>query len=171
MFVVQLLSHVQLFETQWTAARQACLSFTISQSLLKLKSIESVLPSNHLILCGPFLLPPSIFPSMRLFSSESPLRIRWTKYRSFSFSIIPSNEYSELILFRTYAFALFAVQETLNSLLQHHNLKASILRPSVFFMVHFSHPYMTTGKTIDLTISIFSAKWCLCFLIRCLVLP
>ena len=144
--------------TPWTAACQASLSFTISQSWVQLMSIESMMSSNHLILCCPLLLMLSVFPGIRVFSNELILCIRWPKHQSFSFSIIPSNEYSELILFRTYAFALFAVQETLNSLLQHHNLKASLLRPSVFFMVHFSHPYMTTGKTIDLTISIFSAK-------------
>ena len=137
--------------TTWTTARQASLSFTIFWSLLKLMSIESVMPSNHLTLCRPLLLLPSIFPSIRVFSNESALLIRWPKYWSFSFSISPSNEYSGLISFRMDCFDLFAVQGTLKSL-QNHNSKASILWCSTFFMVQFSHPYMTTGKTIALTI-------------------
>ena len=124
---------------------------TDSQSLLKLMSIESVMPSNHLILCHPLLLPPSIFPSNRVFSNESVLCIRWPKYWSFSFSIITSNEYSGLISFRMDWLDLLAVQGTLKSLLQHHTSKASILWCSAFFMVQLLHPYMTTGKTIDLT--------------------
>ena len=134
--------------TSWTAAHQASLSFTISQSLLKLMSIESVMPSNHLILCCPLLLLPSIILSIRVFSNESALHIRWPKYWSFSFNISPSNEYSELISIRMDWFDLLAVQGTLKSLLQHHSSKASILRCSVFFMVQLSHPHMTTGKTI-----------------------
>ena len=149
---VQSLSHVQLFGTPWTAACQASLSFTISESLLKLISIESVMPSNHLIFCHPLLLLPSIFPSIRVFSNESALLIKWPKYWSFSFSISPTNEYSGLISFRIDWFDLLAVQGTLKSLLQHHNLKVSVLRHSAFFMVQLSHPYMTTGKTIALTI-------------------
>ena len=134
----------------WTAACQASLSFTVSQSLPKLMSIESVMPSNHLILCRLLLLP-SIFPSIRGFSSESALHIRWPKYSSFSFSISPSNEYSGLISFKIDWFDLLVVQGTLKSLLQHHSSKASILWCSAFFMVQLSHPYMTTGKTIALT--------------------
>ena len=145
---VQSLSHVQLFATPWTAAHQASLSITNSWSLLKLMSIESVMPSNHLILYCPLLLPPSIFPSIRVFSNESVLRIRWSKYWSFSFSISPSNEYSRLISFRRDWLDLLAVQGTLKSLLQHHSSKASILLGSAFFIVQLSHPYMTTGKTI-----------------------
>ena len=147
---VQVLSHVRLFETTWTAAHQASLSITNSQSLLKLMSIESVMPFNHLSLCCPFLLP-SIFPSIRVFSSESVLHIRWPKYWNFSFSISPSDEYSGLISFRIDWFDLLAVQGTLKSLLQHHSSKASILPCSAFFMVQLSHLYMTTGKTIALT--------------------
>jgi len=128
--------------TPWTAARQASLSITNSQSLLKLMSIESVMPSNHLLLCHPLLLP-SVFPSIRVFSSESALHIRWPKY--WSFSISPSNEYTELISFKIDWLDLLTVQGTLKSLLQ-HNSKASILRCSAFFMVQLSHPYMTTGK-------------------------
>ena len=142
---VQLFSHVQLFATPWTAARQAPLSITNSRSLLKLMSIESVMPSKHLILCRSLLLP-SIFPSIRVFSSESVLRVRWTKYWSFSFSISPSNEYSGLISFRIDWLDLLVVQGTLKSLLQHHSSKASILWCSAFFIVQLSHPYMTTGK-------------------------
>ena len=138
--------------TPWTAARQRSLSFTISWSLLKLMSIELMMPPNHLILCCPLLLLPSIFPSIRVFSSETALHIRWPKYWSFSFRISPSYEYSRLISCRIIWFDLFAVQGTLKSLLQHHTLKASILRCSVFFMVQLSHSYMTTGKTIALTI-------------------
>ena len=149
--LVQSLSHVQLFVTPRTAAHQASLSFIISWSLLKLTSIESVMPSNHLILCCPLLLLPSIFPSIRVFSSESTLHIRWPKDWSFSFSISPSNEYSGLISFRMDWLDLLAVQGTLQSLLQHHSSKASILQRSAFFTVQLSHPYMTTGKTIALT--------------------
>ena len=144
---VQLLSRVQLFVTPWTAACQASLSITNSQSLLKLMSISSVIPSNHLILCHPLFLQPSIFPSIRVFSNESALRIRWPKDWSFSFSISPSNEYSGLISFRMDWLDLLAVQGTLKSLLQHHSSKAPILRRSAFFMVQLSHPYMTTRKT------------------------
>ena len=143
---VQSLSHIRLSVTPWTAARQASLSIAISQSLLKLMSIESLMPSNPLILCHPLLLPLSIFPSMRVFSNDSVLRIRWTKYWSFSFSISPSNEYSGLISFRMDWLDLLAVQGTLKSLLQHHSSKASILWCSAFFIVQPSHPYMTTGK-------------------------
>ena len=135
---VQLLSHVQLFATPWTAARPS-LPFTISWNLLRLMSIESVMPSNHLILCRPLLPLPSIFPSIRVFSNEWALQIRWPKY--WSFSISPSNEYSGLISFRI---DFLAVQGTLRSLPQHHSSKASILRCSAFFMVQLSHPYMTT---------------------------
>jgi len=134
--------------TPWTAVRQASLSITNSQSLLKLMSIESVMPSHHLILCYPLLLPSSIFPSIRVFSNESVLRIRWPKYWSFSFNISPSNEYSGLISFRMDWLDLLAVQGTLKSLLQHHSSKASILRCPAFFMVQLSHLYMTTGKII-----------------------
>jgi len=148
---VQSLSHVQLFATPWTAACQASLSITSSQSLLNLMSIELVMPSNSLILCHPLLLLPSIFPSIRVFSNESVLHIRWPKYWSFSCNISPSNEYSGLISFRMDWLDLLAVQGTLKSLLQHHSSKASILRCSDFFVVQLSHPYMTTGKTIALT--------------------
>ena len=137
---------------------QASLSFTISQSLLKLMSIELVMPSNHLTLCGPLLLLPSIFPRIRVFSSESALRIRWPKYWSFSFNISPSNEHPGLISFRMDWLDLLAVQGTLKSLLQHHSSKASILWHSAFFIVQFSHPYMTTGKTIALTRWTFVGK-------------
>ena len=146
---VQSLSHIRLFATPWTAARQASLSITNSQSLLKLMPIESVMPSSHLILYCPLLLLPSILPSIRLFSKESVLHIRWPKYWSFSFSINPSNEYSGLISLRIDWFDL-AVQGTLKSLLQHPSSKASILQRSASFIVQFSHPYMTTGKTIAL---------------------
>ena len=155
---LQSLSHVQLFVTPWTTASQASLFITNSQSLLKLISIKSVMPSNHLILCRPLLLLPSIFPSIRFFSNESVLCIRWPKYWSFSFSISPSNEYSGLISFRMNWLDLLAVQEILRSLLQHHSSKASILRHSPFFMVQLSHPYMTTGKTIALTRWTFVGK-------------
>ena len=141
-------NRVQFFVTPWTAACQASLSFTISQSLLKLMSIESVMPSNLLILCRPLLLLPSVFPSIRVFSHESVLGIKWPKYWSFSFSISTSNEYSGLISFRIDWLDLLAVQGTLKSLLQYHSSKASIRQCSAFFMVHLSHPYMTTGKTI-----------------------
>ena len=148
---VQLLSCIQLFVTPWTTAHQASLSITNSHSLLKLMSIESVMPSNHLILCHPLLLPPSIFPSIRVFSNELVLHIRWLKYWSFHFSISPSNEYSRLVSFRMDWLDLLAVQGTLKSLLQHHSSKASILWRSAFFTVQLSHPYMTTRKTIALT--------------------
>ena len=148
---VQLLSRVWLFATPWTAACQASLSITNSWTLLKLMPIESVMPSNHPILCRPLLLPPSIFPSIRVFSNESVLHIRWPKDWSFSFSISPSNEYSRLISFRMDWLDLLAVQGTLKSLLQHHSSKASILLHSAFFIVQLSHPYMTTGKSISLT--------------------
>ena len=149
----QSLSCVQLFAIPWIAARQASLSITNSQSLLKLMSIESVMPSNHLILCQLLLLLPSIFPSIMFFWSESVLCIRWPKNWNFNFSISPSNEYSGLISFRIAWFDLPAVQGTLKSLLQHHSSKASILRCSAFFIVQLSHPYMTTGKnhSFDLT--------------------
>ena len=142
---VQSFSHVRLFATPWTAARQASLSITSSQSLLKLMSIESVMPSNHLILCRPLLLQPSIFPSIRVFSNESVLLLS------------SSNEYSGLISFKTDWFDFLAVQGTLKSL-QHHNSKASIFWHSAFFVVQLSHPYMTTGKTIALTIQTFVSK-------------
>ena len=145
---VQSLSHVRLFAPPWTAARQASLSITNSWSLLKLMSIELVMPSNHLILCHPLLLLPSIYPSIRAFSNESVLCIRWPKYWSFSFNISPSNEHSGLISFKMDWLNLLAVQGTLKSLLQHHNSKASILWCSAFFIVQLSHPYMTTGKTV-----------------------
>ena len=132
--------------TPWTAAHQASLSITNSRSLLKLMSIDLVMPSNHLILCHPPLLPPSIFHSIRVFSNESALRIRWPKYWSFSFNISPSNEYSGLISFRMDWLDLLAVQGTLKSLLQHHSSKASLLWHSAFFIVQLSHPYMTTRK-------------------------
>ena len=137
--------------TPWTAAHQASLPITNSQSLFKLMSIKSVMPSNHLILCHPLLLLPSVFPSIRVFSNESFLPIRWPKYWSFSFSISPSNEYSGLMAFRIDWFDLLALQGTLKSLLQHHSSKALIFQCSAFFMVQLSHPYMTTGKTIGLT--------------------
>ena len=152
------LSRVQLFATTWTAARQASLSINNSRSLLKLMPIESVMPSNHLILCRPLLLLPSIFPSIRVFSNESVLRIRWPKCWSFSFSISPSNEYSGLISFRMDWLDLLAVQGTLKSPVQHHSSKASILCHSGFFIVQLSHPYMTTGKTIALTRETFVGK-------------
>ena len=148
---VQSLSHVQLFATPWTAARQASLSITNSQSPPKHMCFESVMPSSHLILCHPLLLLPSIFPSIRVFSNELVLRIRWPKYWSFSFNISPSNEHLGLISFRMDWLDLLAVQGTLKSLLQHHSSKASILWCSAFFTVQLSHPYMTTGKTIALT--------------------
>ena len=160
--VLQSLRHVQLFAAPRTVAHQASLSFTVSQSLLKLMSTELVMPSNHLILCCPLLLLPSIFFNIRVFSSESALSMRWPKYWSFSFS--PSSEYSELISFRIEWFDLLAVQGTLKGLLQHYNLKALTLQPSAFFVVQLSHLYMTTGKTIALTIHTCVAKWCLCFL-------
>ena len=146
---VQLLSCVQLFATPWTAAHQASLSITNSRSPPKLTSIESVMPSNHLILCLTLLLLPSIFPSIRDFSNESALRIRWSKYWSFSNS--PFNEHSGLISFRMDWLDLLAFQRTLKRLPQHHSSKASVLQHSAFFIVQLSHPYMTTGKTISLT--------------------
>ena len=155
---VQLLCQVRLFATPWTAACQASLSITNSRSLLKLMSIESVMWSNHLILCHPLLLSPSIFPSVRVFSNESVLCIRWPNYWSFSFSISPSNEYSGLISFRMDWLDLFAVQGALKSLLQHHSSKPSILQCSAFFIVQLSHLYMTTGKTIALTRQTFVGK-------------
>ena len=155
---VQSLSHVQFFVTAWTAALQASLSITNSQTLLKLMYIKLVMPSNHLIHCCSLLLPPSIFPSIRAFSNESALHIRWPKYWSFSFSISPSNEYSGMISFRMGWLDLFAAEGTLKSLLQHHRSKASILRCSAFFIVQLSHPYMTTGKTIALTRQTFVDK-------------
>ena len=148
---VQLLSCVWLFATPWTATHHASLSITNSQSLLKLMSIESVMPSNYFILCHPLLLLPSIFPSIRVFSNESTLCIRWPKYWSFSFNISPSNACSGVISFRMDWLDLLAVQGTFKSLLQHHSSKASILWHSTFFMVQLSHPYMTTGKIIALT--------------------
>ena len=144
--------------TPWTVACQASLSITNSQSLLKLMSIESVMPSNHLILCQPLLLPPSIFLSIRVFSSESVLCIRWPKYWSSSFSISPSNEYSGLISFMIDWFDLLAAQGTLKSFLQHYSSKASILWGLALFIVQLSHPYMTTGKTIALTRQTFVGK-------------
>ena len=143
--------------TPWTVAYQVSLSFAVSWSLLKLMSIELVIPSNHLILCCPLLLP-SIFPSIKVFSSELALPIRWPKYWSFNFSFPPSNGYSELISFRIDWFDLLVVHGPLKSLLQHHNLKASVLQCSAFFMVQLSHLYMTTGKTIALTRWPLSAK-------------
>ena len=151
---VQLLSRVWLFATPWTAAHQASLSITNSWSFPKLMSIESVIPSNHLILCCPLLLP-SIFPSIRVFSNESVLRIRWQKYWSFSFNISPFNEHPGLISFRM---DWLDLKKTLKSLLQHCSSKASILQYSAFFRVQLSHPYMTTGKTIALTRQTFVGK-------------
>ena len=155
---VQLLSHVWLSGTPWTAARQASLSITNSRSLLKLMSIELVMPSNHLILCHPFSSCLQSFPVSGSFSNKSVLCIRWPKYWSFSLSISPFNEYSELISFRMDWFDLLAVQGTLKILLQHHSWKASVLWCSAFFMVQLSHPYMTTGKTIALTRRTFVGK-------------
>ena len=155
---VQLLSRVQLFATPWISARQASLSITNSRSSLRLTSIESVMPSSHLILCRPLLLLPLIPPSINVFSNESTLRMRWPKYESFSFSISPSNEHPGLISFRMDWLDLLAVQGTLKSLLQHHSSKASILGHSAFFTVQLSHPYMTTGKTIALTRWTFVGK-------------
>ena len=155
---VQPLSRVQLFATPWIAAHQASLSITNSQSSLKLTSIEFVMPSSHLILCRPLLLLPPIPPSIRVFSNESILHMRWPKYWSFSFSISPSKEHPGLSSFRMDWLDLLAVQETLKSLLQHHRSKASIFRRSAFFTAQLSHPYMTTGKTIALTRWTFVAK-------------
>ena len=156
--VVQSLSSGRLFATPWTAAHQTSLSITISQSLLKFMSIESMVLSNYLILCHPLILLPSLFASVRVFSSELVLRIRSPKYWSFSFCISPSNEYSGLISFRIDWFDLIAVQGTLKSLLQHHSSKASLLWCSAFFMVQLSHLYMTTGKTIALSVQTFVGK-------------
>ena len=155
---VQLLSLVRLFATPWTTVRQASLSITNSQSPPKPMSIESMMPSNHLILFRPLLLLPSIFPSIRVFSNESVLRMRWPKYWSFSFNIIPSHEHPGLISFRMDWMDLLVVQGTLKSLLQHHTSKASMLRLSAFFRVQISHPYMTTGKTKALTRRTFVGK-------------
>ena len=155
---VQSLSHVRLFATPWTAAHQASLLITNCWSSLKLMSIESVMPSNHLILCHPLLLPPSIFPSPRVFSNESVLRVRWPKYWHFLFNICPSNEYSGFISFRMDWLDLLAVQGTLKSLLQHHSSKASILQHSAFFILQPLHPYTSTGKTIALTRQTFVDK-------------
>ena len=152
--VAQSLGHFRLFVTPC----QASLFLTISQSLLRLTSIELVMPSNHVILCHPLFLMPSIFPSIRVFSSELALHIKRLKHWSFSFSFNPSNEYSRFISFRIDRFDLLAVQGTLNGLLRHHNLKASALRRSAFFMVQLLHPYMSTGKTIALTIQTFASK-------------
>ena len=166
---VQSLSRVWLFATPWNAARQASRSITNSWSLPKPTSIESVMPSNHLILCHPLLLLPPIFPSIRVFSNESALHIRWPKYWSFSFNISPSNEHPGLIFFRMGWLDLLAVQGTLKRLLQHHSSKASVLWHSAFFIVQLSHPYMTTGKTIALTRWTFVGKvMSLLFLICCL---
>ena len=155
---VQPLSRVRLFATPWSAARQASLSITNFQSLLKLRSIESMMPSSHLILCRPLLLMPLIPPSIRVFSNESTLHMRWPKYCSFSFSIIPSKEIPGLTSFRMDWLDLLAVQGTLKSFLQHHSSKVSILQCSAFFTVQLSHPYMTTGKTIALTRGTFVGK-------------
>ena len=155
---VQLLSRVRLFATPWTAPRQTSLSITNCWSLPKPMSIELVMPSNHLILCRPLLLLPSIFPSIRVFSNESALCIRWPKYWSFSFNISPTNEHPGLISFRMDWLDLLAVQGNLKSLLQHHSSKASILQCSAFFIVQLSHPYMTTRKTIALTRQTFVDK-------------
>ena len=155
---VQWLSRVWLSVMPWTTARQASLSITNSRSPSKPMSIESVVPSNHLILCHPFLLLPSIFPSIRVFSNESVPWSRWPKYWSFNFNISPSNEHPGLISFRKDWLDLLAVQGTLKSLLQHHSSEASILQRSAFFMVQLSHPYMTIGKTIALTRQTFVGK-------------
>ena len=155
---VQLLSHVRLFATPRIAARQASLSITNSQSSPKLMFFESVMPSSHLILCRPLLLLPPIPPSIRVFSNESTLRMRWPKYWSFSFNISPTNEHPGLISFRMDWLDLLAVHGTLRSLLQHHSSKASIILRSDFFTVQLSHPYMTTGKTIALIRQTFVDK-------------
>ena len=157
-FVVQSLSHIWLFVTPWTTECQVSLSFNISWSLPKLKSIESVMPSNHLILCRPLFLPPSISPSIRVFSNESALHVRWPKYWSFSFNISPSNEHPGLISFRMDWLDFPAVQGTLKSLLQHQSSKASIFQCSAVFIVQLSHPYTTIGKTIALTRLTFVGK-------------
>ena len=155
---VQLLSHIRLFATPWTTARQASLSITNSWSLPKPMSTESVMPSNHLILCRPLLLLPSIFPSIRVYSNESALRIKWPKYWSFSFNISSSKEHPGLISFRMDWLDLLVIQGTLKRLLQHHSSKESILLCSAFFIVQLSYPHMTTGKTIALTIWTFVDK-------------
>ena len=165
---IQSLNGVQLFATSWIAACQASLSITNSWSSHRLMSIKSVMPSSHLILCRPLLLLPPIPPSIRVFSNESILRMRWPKYWSFSLSISPSNEYSGLISFRIDWLDVLAVQGTLKNLLQHHSSKAIILLHSAFFIVQLSHPYMTNGKTIALTRWTFVDKVMLCFLICCL---
>ena len=158
LYSVQSLSCVRLFATTWTTAHQASLSITNSWNLLKLLSIQPVMPSNHLILCSPLLLLPSVFPSIRVFSNESVLCIRWPKYWSFSFSISPSNEFSGLISFRMDWLDLLAVQGALKSLFQHNSSKASILWHSAFFIVQISHPYMTPGKSRALTRQTFVGK-------------
>ena len=168
MVVVQSLSCLWLFATPRTAAHHVSLSFTISRSLLKLISIESMMPSNHLILCNPLILLLSIFPSIRFFSNESARHIRWPKYWNFSISISPSNEYSGLFSFRIDWFDLLAVQGDLKSLLQHHSSEASILLCSAFFMVQLSHLYITPGKTIDLTRWTFVQKSNIFLKIHCL---
>ena len=155
---VQSLSRVQLFATPWITARQASLSITNSRSLLKLMPIESVIPSNHLILCHPLLFLPPIPPSIRVFSNESALHMQWPEYWSFSFNISPSNGHPGLISFRMDWLDLLAVQGTLKSLLQHHSSEASIFQHSAFFTVQLSHPYMTTGKTIALTKRTFNVS-------------
>ena len=157
-YSVQSLSRVRLFGNPWTAALQASLSITNSWRSLRLMSIESVMPSSHLILCHPLILLPSIFPSFRVFSNESALHIRWPKYWSFSFNISPSNEHPGLISFRMDWLDLLAVQGTLKSLLQYHSSKASILWHSAFFIVQLSHPYVTTGKNVALTRRTFVGK-------------
>ena len=157
-----------IFPTPWTVACQVSLFITNPWTLLKLMSIKSVISSNHLILCHPLLLLPSIFPSIRVFSNESVLCITWPKYWSFNFSISPSNVYSGLISFGIDWLDLLAVQETLKSLLQHHSSKALILQCLAFFIVQLFHPYMTTGRTIALTRQTFVSKVCLCFLTCCL---
>ena len=169
--VFQLLSCVWLFMTPWTTAHQASLSFTISWNSHKLMSIVLTMPSNYLILCRPLLLLPSMFPSIRVFSSELALCLKCPKNWSFSFSISPSNEYSGFISFRIDWFDFLAVQGTLKNLFQHHNSKVLILQHSAFFMVQLSYPYLTTGKTIGLTIQTFVTKWSLYFLICYLGLP
>ena len=165
---LQSLSRVRLFATPWIAARQASLSITNSWSLLKLMSIESVMPSSHLILCHPLLLLPSIPSIIRVFSNELTLRMRCPKYWSLSFSVSPSNEHPGLISFRMDWLDLLAVQGTLKSLLQHHTSKASIFWHSAFFTVHLSYPQMTNGKTIALTRQTFVGKMSVCFFIYCL---
>ena len=163
-----MLSRVRLFATPWSAAGQAYLSITNSRSLPTLMFIQSVMPFNHLILCRPLLLPPSIFPSIRVSSDESVLPIRWPKYWSFSLNITPSNKHSGLISLRMDWLDLLAVQGTLKSLLQHHSSKASVLPRSAFFIVQLSHPYMTTGKTIALTGWTFVSKVMSLLFICCL---